>query len=343
MNPPDPASGRSGRREEGPTSPGPPGSTVFSLEGRPAPGLYFAAWLLSSGGLALLFIGLLTGSDIGRALLILGGMAALGIGLAAGAGYQVVARRSRRAWRYRGPAPLLLFGIVICLSTLVSIIPLAGGLLRADAPWGFLLGLVLVAGAYLLVVWLFVVRSRALGPRRMGWPTGAKGRPAQILRDIGIGAGVMLPVTFAILVLGALVGGLLGIEAPSVLPTPTGSGEALAVAFGAALVAPIGEEIFFRGFALSAWRADLGERAALVRSAVFFALVHIVNITTDDFARGAAQALLQFSIIVPLGLVLGVLFLRRGLMAAIAAHVTYNSLLLVLLLLASRAQAVGQA
>lgn len=342
MIPPDPASDPSGHPGEAPR-PGPPGSSIFSLEGRPAAGLYFAAWLLSACGLAALFIGSLTHWDLARALLILGGMAALAVGLAAAAGYQIVARRDRRAWRYRGPAPLLLFGIVICLSTLVSIVPLAGGLLRTGGPWGFLLGLVLVAGAYLLVVWLFVVRTRSLGPGRMGWPTGARGRPARILRDIGIGAGVMLPVTFGILAWTALVGGLLGIEAPRVLPTPTGSGEALAVALGAALVAPIGEEIFFRGFALSAWRADLGERAALVRSAVFFALVHIVNITTDDFARGAAQALLQFSVIVPLGLVLGLLFLRRGLSAAIAAHVTYNSLLLALLLLASRTQAVGQA
>ena len=47
---------------------------------------------------------------------------------------------------------------------------------------------------------------------------------------------------------------------------------------GAAVVAPIAEEIFFRGFALSAWQRDLGPRPALVRSALFFALVHIANV-----------------------------------------------------------------
>ena len=35
---------------------GPPGGRTFSLEGRRAPSLYLFAWLLSVGGLALLFV-----------------------------------------------------------------------------------------------------------------------------------------------------------------------------------------------------------------------------------------------------------------------------------------------
>jgi membrane protease YdiL (CAAX protease family) len=103
----------------------------------------------------------------------------------------------------------------------------------------------------------------------------------------------------------------------------------------AGLVIPVGEELFFRGFVLTAWLRDLGERGALIRSSLFFALIHVVNISTDTFAEGAAQALLQTAVILPVGFAFGWLFLRYGMAAAIAAHVTYNSLLLFLAYLAT--------
>ena len=120
------------------------------------------------------------------------------------------------------------------------------------------------------------------------------------------------------------------------LPTPGSSLEALAIAVVAALIIPVGEELFFRGFALTAWLRDLGPRSALIRSSVFFAIIHIANITTSTrSAEGAAQALLQTAVILPVGFVLGWLFLRRGMGGAIAGHVTYNATLLFLSLVAA--------
>ncbi len=87
---------------------------------------------------------------------------------------------------------------------------------------------------------------------------------------------------------------------------------------------------------LTAWLRDLGERSALIRSSVFFALVHIANITTSDFREGLGQVVLTTVVILPVGYVLGRLFLRHGMAGAIAGHVTYNSLLLTLALIASR-------
>ena len=84
------------------------------------------------------------------------------------------------------------------------------------------------------------------------------------------------------------------------------------MALAAAIIAPIGEELFFRGFALTAWPRDMPERTALIRSAVFFAVVHIPNIRASRTRQRMGQALLQFAVIFPLGLVLGWLFLRRG-------------------------------
>ena len=205
-----------------------------------------------------------------------------------------------------------------------------------DRPVGFLAGLVAVAATYLALIWLFVVRGGALRWVDMGWP--ARGTPGRRLaRDAGAAMVVMLPVTFGVLLWGGLLATLLGVSAPDTLPQADDSIEALAVVIAAAIVAPIGEEAFFRGFALTAWWHDLGARSALIRSALFFGIVHILNVQAEpgQAAQGIAQALLEFLVIVPLGFVLGWLFQRRGMVGAIAGHVTYNGILLVLVALAT--------
>lgn len=314
---------------------GPPGGRVFSLEGRRAPALYLVGWILSIGGLVLLFLAPLASSDTGRVLLLLLGGLALTLGLSAAAGSQIVDRRDRHPQRYRGPAPLLVLGVILAASTLVSASLVATDILDPRAAFGFLLGLLVVAVGYSVAVWLFAVRSGALSWGDMGWPGAAPGWLSSALRSVSLAVLVMVPVTFTISLLGGILALLLGVQPPDVLPDIDGSADALAVALAVAIVAPIGEELFFRGFALTAWLNDLGERSALGRSAVLFAVVHIVNIESSTFGEGAAQALLQTAVILPLGLVLGWLFLRWGILASIAGHVTYNSLLLALLALRS--------
>jgi membrane protease YdiL (CAAX protease family) len=261
------------------------------------------------------------------------GAALLTVGLAAACGYQVVERRDRRPDRYRGPAPLLVFAAYFFALALLGLIVVIGGLVDPERPAGFVLIGSLQAAGYLVAVSLFVVRSGALSWRQMGWPTWQGDGPRDLLGAVGFAVAIMLPTTFILLILGGLLGLLLGVEAPSVLPTPGSSLEALGIAFAAALIVPAGEELFFRGFALTAWLRDIGPRSALIRSSVFFAIIHIANISTETFAEGAAQALLQTAIILPVAFVLGWLFLRRGLAGAMAGHITYNSTLLFLSLL----------
>ncbi len=320
---------------------GPPGGRIFSLEGRPAPALYLLAWLLSLSGVAVLFVATLAEPSLGRTIAALLGISSLGLGLALGAGYQVVARADRHPSRYRGPSPLLLFGVVLVVSALLAGLLGIVGLADGTRPLGFLVGLLVVAGTYLGCVTLFVVRTGALSWTEMGWPTETRDRRARSLRAIGTAVIVLVPLTIALSLLGGLVALLLGVEAPAVLPATQTSADALAVAIAAAVVAPVGEEVFFRGFALSAWLRDLTPRAALWRSAAFFAFVHIVNISAETFSQGLGQALLEFVVILPLGLALGWLFLRHGMIGAIAGHVAYNGFLLVLLLIRSLAPAAG--
>jgi membrane protease YdiL (CAAX protease family) len=260
----------------------------------------------------------------------LGGVAALSIGLAAAAGYQVVARSTRDPGGYRGPSPILCFLLVLPVSTILSLlIGLAGIDIGPGNAVGFLLGLIAVGAGYASVVWAFVVRTRALSWSDMGWPRRWSARHA--LRAIGLAVAVMVPATFAVLIFGGIVATLLGgVRAPDVLPAARSQLDAAAVALAAALVAPIGEELFFRGFAVTAWLRDLGPRRALIRSAIFFAAVHVLNIQSTTFEVGAKQAALVLAEIVPLGFILGWLFLQRGILGSIAGHITYNSILLLL-------------
>jgi membrane protease YdiL (CAAX protease family) len=122
------------------------------------------------------------------------------------------------------------------------------------------------------------------------------------------------------------------------VPPVTGGTDILLVAIGAGLLVPIGEELFFRGYAITAWMADLGARSALLRSTIFFALVHILNIQVEPTPEGAItgvkQALLVLAVIGPIGFGLGWLFLRRGLIAAIAGHAAFNLFGVLVLVLA---------
>jgi uncharacterized protein len=313
---------------------GPPGNAIFTLEGRRAPGLYLAAWVISAVGLGLFLIGALASSRDAATVLLALGTALLTIGLLTGCGYQALERSARDPGSYRGPAPLLVFGVYFFAMALVGFLVTIAGLLDADDPFGFLVIGSLQAVAYAVVVWLTVVRTGSLTWRQMGWPTPG-GRGPGVLRAVGVAIALMLPLTLALLILGGILGTLLGVDAPDVLPAAETSRDAFMVAITAALIIPVGEELFFRGFVLTAWLRDLGERTALVRSSLFFALVHVVNISTDTFAEGAAQALLQTAVILPVGFAFGWLFLRYGMAAAIAAHVTYNSLLLFLAYLAT--------
>ena len=327
-----------GDRSPTPSSTGPPGWSTFSLEGRPAPGLYFVAWLLGLLALGMLVVGIFASATPARGVLVITGLVALGAALTTGAGYQVLARAGRPAGAYRGPSPLLVFGVVVALTlTVVPILGLLGLIdLASPSPFGSLLALSVIAVGYVAAVSTFVVRTGALTWRDMGWPARAQVRLAALLDDAATGIAVMVPAFIGIVILNGVLSTLLGVTPPETLPRARGGVDLLVNALSAVVVAPIGEELFFRGFALTAWQRDLGPRAALVRSSVFFALVHLANITSSTAREGLLLALIAFVVYLPLGALLGVLFQRRGIVASIAGHAAFNGTALILLALLSR-------
>jgi hypothetical protein len=83
------------------------------------------------------------------------------------------------------------------------------------------------------------------------------------------------------------------------------------------LIGPLGEEIFFRGFAYTAFRRRFGPAAAAVASAALFAVVHL-----------NPMALIPIFL---MGLVLAVLYERTGTLAApFALHAVNNTFAVIL-------------
>ena len=301
------------------------------MEGRAAPGLYLVGWLAAGLGLALFIVavGSASGGLVGLGL-TLGAATLLSLGLVAAAGAQGAQRRADGAVGYVGPSPFLVFAASLPVTVLLVIVIVGGASiagLDALSPLGALVQVVLTALVYCGLVRLLVV-----GPGALSWAEmGLRRLPVtRILGDAIWGATFALPVVFVTAILANLLVGGLGTTPDSPLP-PSGTTEGfLFNLVSGAIIAPIGEEIFYRGFALTAWARTMSPRAAILRSAIFFAFVHILTVSGATFAEGASQALIAFAVRLPIALALGWVFLRRGsLSAAIGLHAAFNGILLL--------------
>jgi membrane protease YdiL (CAAX protease family) len=251
------------------------------------------------------------------------------MGLSAAAGSQAIERGRRPELAYRGPSPVLAFLVVVALTfvALIAVLaPLAALGLDARSPIATTINLLITAALYLGVIRLLVV-----GPGSLSWREMGVVRPgAAQVRDLAIGAVFAVPVLVVTIALGLVLSRFLA-PAPSTLPAATSVGGLLANLLSAAILAPVGEEIFFRGFATTAWARSSGARSAIVRGAVFFALAHVVTLVDATFAEGAQRALYAFIALLPVSVALGWLFLgRRSLYAAIGLHAAFNAVQVLL-------------
>lgn len=91
-----------------------------------------------------------------------------------------------------------------------------------------------------------------------------------------------------------------------------------------AVLAPVVEELVFRGFLAEAFRAR-GTRVVVLVSAVSFSLAHL--------------QLAGFRYYVAMGVVFTLVYLRRGLIGSIAAHAAFNAMLVLVAVAASHGPA----
>jgi len=319
------------REDEVPDAPPPPvrpGASIFTIEGRAAPGLFVVGWLASLLGLALVLVGVLAPSGL---FLYFIGPTLLTIGLVAGAGSQTIERRVRGE-AYAGPSPYLVFGA--CIAAVYAIGSIFGlGLhlaLGSSTPPGYLVrlvGVALQAVVFIGVIRLTVVDGKALTWREMGW----RRIDATALRELASGAFLSLPVIGLTAIVAAIVVPLFNVVPEAPLPA-TGIAVGLAVQLLAgAIIAPIAEETVFRGFAISAWQRTVGARGAIVRASILFALAHVLNVSADNSAEAVGLIVVGFTTRLPVAFALGWLFVaRRSIWAPLGLHIAFNAILLVI-------------
>jgi membrane protease YdiL (CAAX protease family) len=266
---------------------------------------------------------------IAAALLFLIGLLLLGVGLVAASGSQAIERARRPDLAYRGPSPVLAFFAVFAVTLVLFVVvlaPLVALGLDPTAPVTTTISLLVTAFVYVGVVRLLVV-----GPGALSWAEMGLRVPAgRAVVDLSVGALLAVPVLVLTLLLSGLLSTFLQ-PAPSPLPSTVDVWGLVANLISAMIIAPLSEELFFRGFATTAWAKALGPRAAIVRGALFFAFAHVVAQLDPSFAEGAQRALFSFVALLPVSLTLGWLFLaRRSLAASIGLHATFNGIQVVL-------------
>jgi len=309
--------------------------TTFTIEGRQAPALFVVGWLATILGAGVLFIGFAGPRGIASTLLVLAGLVVLSIGLVAAAGSQVVERRAAGA-AYSGPSPVLLFAASVAVSSVAaSLVALLARILGID-PDGLLvtiLVLAIIQATYLALTRLLVVSTGALTWTEIGYRPPGRAAAA----ELAMGATYAIPIIVVTTVIAFLATLVLPVVPESPLP-PTGSaGGLLLNLLGGAVLVPIGEETMFRGVATTAWARTFGVQRAIIQGALFFAIVHVLQVGGTGPAQAVALAVVAFVTRVPVGLALGWLFLsRRSIWASIGLHGAFNGILLILAEVAAR-------
>jgi hypothetical protein len=232
---------------------------------------------------------------------------------------------------YLGPSPFLVFGAslpITVLATVTILGPASAAGLDPDGPLAALISVILTAIVNIGLVQLLVVSTGAMSWTEMGLPRVTLPRAVS---DALAGAALALPIILVTGVLANLLVELIGTSPGSPLPPSGGTIGFLFNFVAATVVAPIGEETFYRAFATTAWLRAMPPWAAIVRGALFFAFVHVLTVGGTSFADAAPKALIAFAVRIPVALALGWVFVRRrSLYASMGLHGTFNGLILIL-------------
>jgi membrane protease YdiL (CAAX protease family) len=132
-----------------------------------------------------------------------------------------------------------------------------------------------------------------------------------------------------------LVLGLSTSDLGSDTPTPVDALGRLLLFVAVAALAPLGEEIFFRGYATNAWGRSLGRNSTILRASLFFAFVHVINTASTDASISWRVAIFNFGARVPVAFALTWLYMRRrSILASGTLHAGYNGLITLISFLA---------
>ena len=308
---------------------------LLQLAGREAPALYVIGLVATVVGVSALLAGI-AGAGVGFAIFAL---ALMGVGGIALSGASALQRRiDTPAAGWRGPGPLAIFWTTIpwaLLAQLVvaALLTAAGAAAVLSTPLGTLAMAAASNFATVLIIGLVVVGSGAVRWRDLIFATPAASpntlprpdRRGGIAGDLFWGVALALPILSAAGLFAALVMSGTGLSAPAVLPPALSRIGFIANIITAGLVAPIGEELLYRGVIAQAWGRQSSARRAILFSAILFAFAHTLTVGGTSVADAASVAAVAFLVRLPLGIALGWLWIRRrSLVATIALHAVYN-------------------
>jgi hypothetical protein len=282
--------------------------------------------LLGLGALGSAQLALEGRMEADRTTLLVMALAGAGLfaaGLVWSAVRQIQRRRVLPPERYRGPTIIVLLAMVLLLQTVVVLpwsadaVALLGGD-REVTLLGSIVILVSTGASLLLVSWLFVAVPNALAalPSFPGRDPGGA-----IAAGVGWGLVAWIGSTAVIVIMAWLL------EQVGLAPEPSAAEVAIQrlnpflTVLAVVVLAPIAEEVFFRGVVFNAWLREGGRTYAYVGSAALFAVIHLTLV-----------------LIIPiflLGLALAWIYQRTGsLLAPIAMHATVNGISVAIALLA---------
>ncbi len=254
--------------------------------------------------------------------LAIAGATLFGAGLTYSAVRQIRMRRVLAPERYRGPGAIVLLAMVLLIATvLVTPFSLDAEALLTGGELSLLGAIVILVStpfALLLVSWLFVAVPNALAALP-AFPGPDPGRAAVLGLVSGVAAWIG---STAIIVIAGWVLEQIG------LPPEPGTAELAIeqvdpwlIVLAVVVLAPIAEEVFFRGVVFNAWRRERGPVFAYVGSSALFAAIHL--------------SLVSLVPIFVLGLALAWVYERSGysLLAPMVLHATVNGISVGLALL----------
>lgn len=302
------------------------GPSSVSMPRWPGPVLAIGGALLaivSLGAASLAVDGQLGDADPeALAWMTIAGAVAFTAGLLYSAARQLRVRRFLAAERYRGPSVFLLLALVLVLASAITF-PFgadAAALLLGSGPLTLLGSVVLLVStqaALLLVSWLLVFRPNALAALP-GFPGPDPSRAVRMGLGWGVVAwlGASLASAVVVNVLQAL-----GMEVePQAAEQALELVEPWVAVLAIVILAPIAEELFFRGVIFNALLRERGTRWAYIGSAALFAVIHL-----------SIVALLPIFL---LGLALAWVYHRTGnLLAPIVMHAVVNGISVLIALL----------
>ena len=308
---------------------------LLQLAGREAPALYVIGLLATVVGASALVAGI-AGAGVGLAMI---GLLLIGVGGIALSGASALQRRvDTPAAGWRGPGPLAIFWTTIPWALLAQLLVAAlltalGAVTALSTPLGTLALAAASNAATALIIGLVVVGSGAVRWRDLILATPAASpktlpppdRRGGLAGDLFWGVALALPILSAAGLFATLVMNGTGLSAPVVLPPTSNAVDLAANVLTAGLIAPIGEELLYRGVIAQAWARQSSARRAILFSAIVFAFAHTLTVGGTSVGDAASVAAVAFAVRLPLGIALGWLWIRRrSLVATIALHASYN-------------------